>query len=88
LHGEGIDVLTLCPGATESEATAKYAEQYGMVDKLQPAADVVRLALDNIAEGPTYIPHPHYRGVFDKLLAAPRRDALLGMAASMKSSVA
>ncbi|MEO6093322.1 MAG: SDR family NAD(P)-dependent oxidoreductase [Novosphingobium sp.] len=87
LHGEGIDVLTLCPGATESEATAKYAEQYGMVDKLQPAADVARLALDDIAEGPTFVPHAHYREMFDKLTAMPRREALVGMAEGLKASV-
>ena len=87
LQGEGIDVLTLCPGATESEATAKYAEQYGMNDKLQPARDVARLTLDHITEGPTFVPHPHYRETFEKLTAMPRREALVSMAASLKASV-
>jgi short-subunit dehydrogenase len=87
LHGEGIDVLTLCPGATESEATAKYAEQYGMVDKLQPAREVARLALDNIADGPTFVQHPHYKGMFEQLTAMPRREALVAMAEGLKATV-
>jgi short-subunit dehydrogenase len=87
LQGEGIDVLTLCPGATESEATAKYAEQYGMVDKLQPAREVAKLTLDNIANGPTFVPHPHYKGMFEQLTAMPRRDALVAMAEGLKATV-
>ncbi len=87
LQGEGIDVLTLCPGATESEATAKYAEEYGMVDKLQPAAEVATLTLDNIANGPTFLPHAHYGAQFEQLLAMPRRDALTAMAGALKATV-
>jgi len=69
LLGTGIDVLTLCPGATESEATAKYAEKYAAVPNMQPARDVARLTLDNIAEGPTYVPNDHYRAQFDQVTA-------------------
>jgi uncharacterized protein len=87
LQGEGIDVLTLCPGATESEATAKYAEQYGMVDKLQPAAEVAKLTLDNLSNGPTFLPHPHYRAQFEQLTAMPRREALVAMAGALKATV-
>jgi len=80
LQGTGIDVLTLCPGATESEATA------GMqgLAHLQSAAEVARLALDGIAQGPTLIPNAHYAGVFDHLRSLPRRQALTEMARSMK----
>lgn len=81
----GIDVLTLCPGATESEATAKYSQDHAPVANLQPARDVARLALDNIANGPTYVPNDHYRGMFERIVALPRRDALTAMAASMKA---
>jgi short-subunit dehydrogenase len=85
LLGSGIDVLTLCPGATESEATARYAEKYAAVPNLQPARDVARLALDNIANGPTYVPNDHYRAQFDQMTAMPRRDALTAMAGAMKA---
>lgn len=87
LQGTGVDVLTLCPGATESEATAKYAEQYAAVPNMQPARDVVRLALDHIAEGPTYVPNDHYRAQFDQLTAMPRRDALATMAGALKATL-
>lgn len=79
--GAGIDVLTLCPGATESEAT----EGMQGLRSLQPAAEVARLALDHMREGPTYVPNAHYRQVFDDLLALPRREALAGMARNMKN---
>lgn len=78
--GTGVDVLTLCPGATESEATAGMD---GLRD-LQPAADVARLTLDNLGNGPTFVPNPHYRDMFEKLRTMPRRDALSGLAQSMK----
>lgn len=79
--GTGVDVLTLCPGATESEATEGLA---GM-QNLQPAAEVARLALENLREGPTFVPHPHYREMFERLRSLPRREALAGMAQGMKS---
>lgn len=78
--GTNVDVLTLCPGATESEATAGMA---GLAN-LQPAAEVARLALDHLHDGPTYVPSDHYRGLFDHLRAQPRREALTGMAEGMK----
>lgn len=87
LQGTGVDVLTLCPGATESEATAKYAEQYAAVPHMQPARDVARLALDHIAEGPTYVPNDHCRAQFDQLTALPRRDALAAMAGAIKATL-
>lgn len=81
MQGTGVDVLTLCPGATESEATAKLEG----IAHLQPAADVVRLALENMRGGPACFPHAHYLEMFERLRAMPRRDALAGMAQSMKA---
>lgn len=81
MQGTGIDVLTLCPGATESEATANMDG----IAHLQPAAEVARLALDNLREGPAFVPNAHYREMFERLRAMPRRDALMAMAQSMKA---
>lgn len=80
LRGTGVDVLTLCPGATDTEATA------GMkgLANLQSPNDVARLALDNLREGPTFVPHEHYRAMFQAIRAQPRREALAAMAESMK----
>ncbi|MDE8654583.1 SDR family NAD(P)-dependent oxidoreductase [Novosphingobium album (ex Liu et al. 2023)] len=79
--GTGVDVLTLCPGATESEATAGLTHIQG----IQPARDVARLTLEHITEGPTYVPNERYRGMFEHLRGLPRREALTGMAESMKN---
>lgn len=77
----GVDVLTLCPGATESEAT----EGMQGIRNLQPAVDVARLALDHMQDGPTFVPNEHYRQMFENLRNMPRRDALRGMAQNMKN---
>jgi short-subunit dehydrogenase len=87
LAGTGVDVLALCPGATESEATAKYAEQYAAVPNMQPARDVARLALDNIANGPVYVPSAHYKAQFEALTAMPRAEAVVAMAAALKATL-
>lgn len=79
--GSGVDVLTLCPGATETEATAGMEN----IANLQAAHDVARLALDNLSNGPTFVPNDHYRALFEKLRIAPRKEALKGMAGSMKA---
>lgn len=84
LQPEGIDVLTLCPGATESEAAAKQGIDIAKLQNVMPAADVAELTLDNIQNGPTLISSPHYRASFEALLSMPRRDALKAMAAGMK----
>jgi len=83
LHSENIDVLNLCPGATESEATAKLDPKW--LPNLQPARDVARLALDHITDGPSYIPSDHYRAQFDQLTSQPRREVLAGMAENLRS---
>lgn len=80
----GIEVLTLCPGATDTEALARHGIDPASLPNLMAADDVARLALDNIAEGPTYIPSDHYRASFDHLVSMPRREALTAMARSMK----
>ncbi|MCK9563138.1 MAG: SDR family NAD(P)-dependent oxidoreductase [Bacteroidales bacterium] len=84
LTPEGTDVLTLCPGATATEALARHGIDPASLPNLMSADEVARLALDNIGEGPIYIPSDHYRASFGQLLAMPRRDALMAMARSMK----
>lgn len=84
LTPEGIDILTLCPGATETEAAEKQGLDPSKILNQQSADEVVRLTLDNLSNGPTYIPHPHYRATFDQLLSLPRPQALAAMAQGMK----
>jgi hypothetical protein len=84
LAPDGIDVLTLCPGATESEAAASQGIDPATLRNVMTAQDVVQLTLDNIANGPTFVSSDHYRAIFDKMLAMPRRDALMAMAGALK----
>ncbi len=76
-------MLNLAPGATESEATAMVDPKW--LPNLQPAREVAQRALDNIANGPSYIPSDHYRAQFDQLLSGPRREVLAGMADNLRS---
>jgi short-subunit dehydrogenase len=83
LQPEGIDVLTLCPGATESEAAGKQGIDMSKLQNVMRADDVARLTLENIQNGPVFFSSEYYRANFDKLLSLPRRDALMAMARAM-----
>jgi short-subunit dehydrogenase len=84
VSGEGIDILTLCPGATESEAAANQGIDPTLLRNQLPAADVALNTLAHIADGPTFFSSDYYKANFDQLLALPKRDALGAMAAGMK----
>jgi uncharacterized protein len=84
LQPEGIDVLTLCPGATESEAASKQGIDIATLRNVMPAEEVARLTLANIQNGPLFFSSEYYRANFEKLLSLPRRDALMAMAKGMK----
>jgi short-subunit dehydrogenase len=86
LQPDDIDVLTLCPGATESEAAARSGIDLSKLQNVMKARDVVDLTLDNIRNGPTFISSEHYRVLFDSLLAMPKRDALMAMAQGIRSA--
>jgi short-subunit dehydrogenase len=86
LQPAGIDVLTLCPGATESEAAAKSGIDITKLQNVMKAEDVVELTLNNIRNGPIFISSEHYKTMFDKLLSLPRRDALMAMADGLRNS--
>ena len=79
-------MLTLCPGATESEAAAKSGLDLSKLQNVMKAEDVAGLTLDNLRNGPTFISSAHYQALFDRLLALPRRDALLAMAEGLRQS--
>jgi short-subunit dehydrogenase len=84
LTPEGIKVLTLCPGATATEAAAKQGVDPATMQNVMEPDAVARLTLENIDNGPTFIASDHYRAMFEQLTAMPRRDALTAMAGSMK----
>lgn len=84
LKPEGIDVLTLCPGATESEAAANQGIDPSKLRNVMSAEAVATVTLEDLSNGPTFISSDHYRASFADLLALPRRDALIAMADAMK----
>jgi short-subunit dehydrogenase len=84
LTPEGIHVLTICPGATDTEAAALQGIDPTKLRNVMSPDDVAKLALDNIKNGPVFITSEHYKATFDQLLSMPRRDALSAMARSMK----
>jgi len=84
LTPEGIDVLTLCPGATDTEAPRLQGIDPATLRHLMPPDEVARLTLENLGNGPVYLPSEHYRTTFERLLSMPRRAALVAMAQSMK----
>lgn len=83
LQPDGIDLLTLCPGATDTEAVAKQGIDRTMLADLKSGREVACLALDAIDQGPTFFSSEHYKASFERLLAMPRREALLAMASTM-----
>jgi short-subunit dehydrogenase len=80
----GVDVLTLCPGATDTEAPRLLGIDPATLHDLMSPDDVARLTLENLHRGPIYIPSEHYRTQFETLLSMPRGDALTAMARSMQ----
>ncbi|MER5429760.1 SDR family oxidoreductase [Streptomyces sp. NPDC002588] len=84
LGPRGVDVLTLCPGATDTEAPRLQGIDPATLQDLMSPDDVARSALDHLGSGPTHIPSAHYRKVFDALLSMPRTEALTSMASSVR----
>jgi len=84
LQPRGIDVLTLCPGATDTEAPRRQGIDPSSLAHLMSPDEVARLALENICNGPVYIPSDHYRASFEQLLSLPRDQALRAMAGKLK----
>ncbi|WP_330253001.1 hypothetical protein OG874_44400 [Nocardia sp. NBC_00565] len=73
------------PGATDTEAPRLQGIDPATLQDLMSPDDVASMALENLRNGPTYIPSEHYRMVFDALLAMPRDDALTAMARTLQA---
>jgi short-subunit dehydrogenase len=84
LTPEGINVLTLCPGATDTEAPRLQGFDPATLQNVMSPDEVAKLTLENIQNGPLYIPSEHYKATFERLLSMPRGEALLAMARSMR----
>jgi uncharacterized protein len=84
LTPEGLKVLTICPGATATEAAQKQGVDPATMQNVMQPDEVARLALENIDNGPTLVTSEHYKAMFEQLTAMPRREALTAMAGAMK----
>ena len=84
LTPDGIDVLTICPGATDTEALRHHGIDPATLPNVMSPDAVAKFALENLSRGPVLITSEHYQATFDRLLSMPRRDALAAMAARMK----
>jgi short-subunit dehydrogenase len=84
LTPDGIDVLAICPGATDTEALGRHGIDPATLPNVMAPDAVAKLALANLRRGPVLITSEHYQAMFERLLAMPRRDALTAMAARMK----
>lgn len=81
LHPQGVDVLVLMLGRTNTPALARTE-----LPEDGPAADpddMAEQALAHLAEGPVYVP-PHLAQAFQYLSSAPRRDATAAMSKSLR----
>jgi len=79
---DNIDVVTVHPGATISEASAKQGIDPAKLEDVKTGREVARLTLDALGKGPTFFSSEHYKAKFDQLLAMPRETALKAMAAA------
>ncbi|MEO6716262.1 MAG: SDR family NAD(P)-dependent oxidoreductase [Novosphingobium sp.] len=82
----GVDILTCCPGATNTEAGVRAGVDMSALANVQQPRDLAVMTLENLASGPAYFPNAAYKAQFDELLAMPKRNALLAMASAIKSS--
>jgi len=83
-----VDILTCCPGATDTEAGERAGVDMSKIPNLQDPRELAAITLDNIANGPTCFPNAAYKAQFDGMLAMPKADALRAMAQGMKAAMA
>ena len=76
LQPQGIDVLVLAPGATDTEAAGIQGLDPKQFSNLMPARQVAQLALQRLGKGPSYIPGAVNRIMVRVLTWLPRRAAI------------
>lgn len=87
LTPEGLDILTICPGATNTEAPAKQGIDPATMMEVMEPEEVALFTFENMKNGPVLVSSDFYRTMFDQMTAMPRRDALSAMATAIKSSI-
>lgn len=87
VQGEGIDILTLCPGATDTPCAREQGVDPSKLAAVASAESTADFGLNNLANGPVVVDNAYYRELYDGLLAMPRREALAAMAAAVKAGL-
>lgn len=87
LSTEGVDVLALCPGSTDTEAHALQGIDTATLEGMMSPRDVVLEALANLRNGPVHVAGEQNRALFAALAGMPRREALLQMAANIRAAL-
>jgi short-subunit dehydrogenase len=89
LHGRGVDVLVLMPGATDTDApTLQGVDKKKIPGAIMPPSEVARLALARLSRGPAFIPGWQNRLLMWLLTALPRRLALRLAGKGIRDSLA
>lgn len=87
LSPQGIDVLALCPGSTDTEAHALQGiDQSTLVDMMSPD-EVATLALENLPNGPTYISGESNQQMIQAMTQMPRKEALMALGVAIEQSL-
>jgi short-subunit dehydrogenase len=87
LSPQGVDVLALCPGSTDTETHALQGIDVSALEGMMSPREVAALALDNLGNGPTFVAGEQNREMFAALTAMPRREALLQLADNVRAVV-
>lgn len=87
LSPQGIDVLTLCPSSTDTEAHDLQGIDKSTLEGMMSPEAVALEALEHLRDGPTWIAGEHNRAMFDAMLNMPRREALHNMADAMRAAL-
>lgn len=84
LKPQGVDVLCVILGATDTPARAKLKliDQPGAI--VSTSDDMAQESLDNLANGPVYVPQ-HLAEGFRALCAMPRREATVAMSTMLET---
>ncbi len=87
LRTQGVDVLVLAPGATDTEALTSQGFRAEDLPGLMQPGEVARLALDRIRRGPTYVSGAMNRWSTRFLRLLPRSLAVRLVGATMRRAI-
>jgi short-subunit dehydrogenase len=85
LQPKGVDVLCVVLGATDTPAMSRLGIKFGPGDAADPTA-MAQESLDNIANGPVYVPAREL-AAFERSYSLPRRQAAEEMSAILLRAI-